>query len=79
MKYLHDHFISLREKVLAHKTRLPPPLFIEVPVPSQEREQSCIGVRGVDVSSFYDFSIAVSIFVFHFNSNEYNNKITASG
>jgi hypothetical protein len=33
-------------------------LFIEVPVPSQENEQSCIFVpRVVDFASFYDFDI----------------------
>jgi len=38
----------------AHKTSLIPPLFIEVLVPSQESEQSCIWVEVID---FYDFSI----------------------
>ena len=33
-KRLHDHIISLREEVWAHKTSLTLPLFIEVPVPS---------------------------------------------
>jgi len=37
--HLHIHIISLKGEVWAHKTRLPPPLFIEVHVPSQ---WSCI-------------------------------------
>jgi len=36
-------FASYLEK----KTSLTPPLFIEMPVPSQERERSCICVLGV--------------------------------
>jgi hypothetical protein len=38
MKIIAKHF---------HKTSLTLPLFIEVPVPSQESEQSCICVLGV--------------------------------
>ena len=34
---------------LAHKTSLTPPLFIEVPVPSQESERSCICVLEVSI------------------------------
>jgi len=48
-KHLHDHIISLRGKVWAHKTSLIQPLFIIVPVPRQEREQSCICVLGVPI------------------------------
>ena len=40
--HLHDRIISLREADWVHKTSLAPPLFIEVPVPSQDNEQSCI-------------------------------------
>ena len=40
--YLHDRIISLREKVWAHKTSLTKPFLIEVPVPGQESERSCI-------------------------------------
>ena len=43
-KLLHDCIISLRGEVWVHKTSLTPPLFIEVPVPSQESERSCICV-----------------------------------
>ena len=42
VKHLNDHIISLRGEVCAHKTSLTPPLLIEVPVPSQEGERSCI-------------------------------------
>ena len=39
-----DRIISLRKGVLAYKTRLSLPLVIEVPVPGQESEWSCIDV-----------------------------------
>jgi hypothetical protein len=35
---------SIKRKVLTHKTSLTPPLFIEVSVPSQKSERSCICV-----------------------------------
>ena len=70
-KKLHDRIIFLREEVRTYKTSLIPPHFIEVPVPSQEREQSCICVRGhvfvlevmylcvrdIDFAFVYDFSV----------------------
>ena len=41
-----------------NKASLTLPLFTEVPVPSQESEQSCACVLvGIDFASFYDFSI----------------------
>jgi len=43
-KHLHDRIIWLRGEVWAHKTSLTSQLFIEVPVPSQESERSCICV-----------------------------------
>ena len=46
-KYLHDRIISLRREILAHKTSLPPPPFIEVLVLSHESERSCICVLEV--------------------------------
>ena len=46
-KHLHDHIISLRVEFWTHKANLIPPLFIEVPVPSQESERSCICVSEV--------------------------------
>ena len=56
--------------VWIHKANLIPPLFIEVPVPSQESERSCFCI---DLVSFYDFSIEfwnccyrVVYVVFHF-------------
>ena len=33
--HLHDRIITLRGDACAHKTSLPPPLFIEVPVQEQ--------------------------------------------
>ena len=41
-KHLHDPIISIRGEGWIYKTSLTPPLFIEVPVPSQESERSCI-------------------------------------
>ena len=38
-KHLQDQIISLRDQIWAHRTSLTPPLFIEVPVPSQESER----------------------------------------
>ena len=49
MKYLFNS-ISLRGEVLVHKNSLTPPLFAEVPVPSQESERSCICVLRVLIS-----------------------------
>jgi len=37
--------------IWAFKTRLAPPITIEVPVHSQESEQSCICVKGIDLAS----------------------------
>ena len=57
-KRLHDHIISLKRKVWAHKTSLTLPLFIEVPVPNQESERSWMYVRGcnrIDFASLYYF------------------------
>ena len=48
-KHFHDRIISLILEVWVHKTRLTPPLFIEVPVPSQESELSCSCVLGVSM------------------------------
>ena len=41
-KHLHDCTISIREKVCSHTRSLITPLFIEMPVPIQESERSCI-------------------------------------
>jgi hypothetical protein len=51
-KHLHNHNISLGEEVWVHKTSLTQPLSIEVSVPRQESERSCIYVLGV---SFFLF------------------------
>jgi len=48
-KHLHDRIISQRGEFWSHKTSLTLPLFIEVPVPSQESERSCICVLGVSI------------------------------
>ena len=52
-KHLHNHNISLWEEAWVHKTSLTQPLTIEVSVPSQESERSCIYVLGV---SFFPLS-----------------------
>ena len=45
-KHFHDRIISPRVEVRAHEISLVPQLLIEVPVPSQENERSCICVEG---------------------------------
>jgi hypothetical protein len=42
-------FTSLKEEAWAHKTSLTPPPFIEIPVPSQESEWSCICMLGASI------------------------------
>jgi len=36
---IHNHIISLRGENMTHDSSLTPPLFIDMPVPSQESEQ----------------------------------------
>jgi len=43
-KHLHDRISSLRGEVCAYKASLTPPYFIEVLVPSQKSERSCLCV-----------------------------------
>jgi hypothetical protein len=53
-KDLHGRIISLRGELYAHRTSLiPPPLFIEVSMPGQERERSCICVLRVSMLPLY--------------------------
>jgi len=69
-KHLHDHIISLRGGVWAHKTSLSPPLCIEVPVQRQESKQLCICVFGISIlplstiSIFYFGIVPTVIFFF---------------
>ena len=57
-KHLHDYIISLRGKVWAHKTSLTQPLYIEVPVSSQESERSCMYVLAISFClCFYNISV----------------------
>jgi len=73
-KNRHDRIISLRGEVWTHKTSLTPPLYIEVPVPTEECEWSCICMLGLsNFASIYDLSIGywncsdnIVFFVFHF-------------
>ena len=63
-KHLHVHVISLRGEVLVHKISLITLLFIEVPVPNQESEQSCICMLSM---SIFDFRIVPTVwYFFHF-------------
>ena len=41
--------VTLKGEVLVHKSRLPHHLYIEVPVPSQENEKSCLCVLWVAI------------------------------
>jgi hypothetical protein len=55
---IFDRITSRRGDIWVHKTNLTPPLSIEVSVPSQESEMTCIFcVMGIDFSSFYDFGV----------------------
>ena len=42
--HLHDRIISPKGEVRVHRMKLTPPLFIEVSLPGQESERSCIEV-----------------------------------
>jgi hypothetical protein len=50
---------------MVYITSLIPPPFIEMPVPSQESDPSCICVSGVGFTSFYDFFYWVSELLRH--------------
>ena len=52
---IYKRIISLRGYAWIHRASLIPPLFVEVPVPKQESERSCICVLGCRFGSFYDF------------------------
>ena len=58
-KHLHHSIISLRGRFWVHKTSIILPSFIEVPLPSQKNDQSCMyaSARCIDVVSFCDFDI----------------------
>jgi len=51
-KQLHDRIIILRFRY--HSTSLTPPHYIEVPIPSQENDESSIFV--LEVSNLLDFN-----------------------
>jgi hypothetical protein len=78
-KHLHACIISLKKEVWVHKTSLTLPLFMEVPVPIQEHERSCICVLGVSILPLstiliFDFcnrSESVVCFLLHFIDNVY--------
>jgi hypothetical protein len=68
--------LFLKVEVKAHtRSLIPPFVFIEVSVQRQDNEQSCIYVRCIDCTSFYEFNVvfrkcsdSVLCFVFHFIS-----------
>ena len=61
-------------EVYGRRISLPPPLFIEVPIPSQESEWSCLCVLEYRFSisfflysnGFWNYPDSVVLFVFHF-------------
>ena len=55
-KHLHDRIVSLSGEVWVYKTSLIPPLFIEVPVPS---ERPCICALSV---SNFDFQVFMLLY-----------------
>jgi len=74
-RHLHYRIISLNCEVWDHKTSLIPPLVIEVPVHSRERERSCRCILVISILTlFFDFSIrcwncsdsVMFLFGFHF-------------
>jgi hypothetical protein len=70
-KHLHDCIISVRVDVWAHNISLTPPLFIEVPIPSQKSARSCICVLRVSILSLFkiliiEFEINLTVWYFYF-------------
>ena len=63
-RHLDDHIISLRRAVWALKTSLNLPPFIEVPMPSQESELTCICVLGVFGSTILELFFDIFCFLF---------------
>jgi hypothetical protein len=76
-KHLHDRIISIRGDNWVYKTSLTPPYFINVPVQSHENNRSCVGVKGIDITSvlcdysiwFLNCSDNVVFFVIHFTNH----------
>ena len=69
--HLHNCIISLKREVWACKTSLTLPLFIKVPVPSQESEGSCICVLGVSILPLstiliFNFRIVPTVWYFFY-------------
>ena len=59
---LHGRIISLRGQVWVHKTSLTQSLFIEVYVPREESERTCICVLG------YRFGLFLCFFLLNFGT-----------
>ena len=83
-KYLYDNIISLRGKIWDHKTSLIQPHFIEVSVPRQEWERSCICILRVLILSLstiliLDFRIVPTVwhFLFFHSMNKTINNISS--
>ena len=76
LKHLDDRIISLSREVWAHKISLTPPPLIEMFVPSQESERSCICVLGVSICSLsmiflLDFGSDLTVLCFYFSFLSY--------
>ena len=54
-KHFHDHIISQRASFGPIKLLLSPPLFIQVPLPRQESERSCICLFRVSIQPLQQF------------------------
>jgi len=70
-RLLHDRIISLRRALWVQKNSWTPPLFIKMPVPSQEIERSCISVLGLSILTLptiliFDFGIVPMVWYFLF-------------
>ena len=63
LKRSYSIAILPRRGVWDHKTILTPPLFIEMPLPGQQCEQSCLYVLWIPLFQILD---SVSLFVFSF-------------
>ena len=68
--HLHDRIISPKGEVRVHRMKLTPPLFIEVSLPGQESERSCICVFGyrflLHFLRFWNCSDSVAFFLYFF-------------
>ena len=66
--HLHDRIISLKGEVRVQRMKLTPPLFIEVYIPRQDSERSCMCVLSyrflLHFLRFWNCSDSVAFFLF---------------